>query len=207
MPKKRPLKQKEETQETVEVENPYKLSWFDKVPFALKAIVLKYWFFGMEYFFFIMGITTFGSITDNLVLFLVEFLVLGLAGGLITDFMVDNILLVWESSKHEAKWWMIYKDKKSFSVFANVPYGVLHAYLSLLACRYITVGLTGAFGDGLDWVTNEPFTFALVALVIDLAFIGIKDIIMALALRNRKPEPEKDPNKAAADYRDIRKGE
>ena len=56
---------KKQNVENVESEKditPYKVSFFDRIPYWVKAIIIKYWMFGATYFFINMGL---GNLIGN----------------------------------------------------------------------------------------------------------------------------------------------
>lgn len=159
-----------ESQEKVK---PYQVSFFDKIPFAVKALVIKYWFFGALYFFFVMGITAFMGDKYSVTL---QMLLLSVVIGVANDFLVDNILLALETSHHEAHWWWMIKSKKLYSLFLNLAYGFVLGFGASLLCAYFASLLpSNDFG-----FFREPLSFAFVALALDLLLTGLKDGLVYL---------------------------
>jgi hypothetical protein len=155
------------------IANPYKISWFDKIPFWVKAVLIKYWAIGAIYFFFVMGITTWMNVTYNP---LIQMLVVGIAMGFMNDFITDNILDAIETSKKEAHYWWIFKNAKIYSLFINLAFALAWSYATGFLCAYlVTITPANSFG-----VWQEPLTFAVIGLAIELAAIGLKDLIVYL---------------------------
>ena len=100
-------KTKEEIAQAEEINNYQKSSFLSKIPYWAKAVLIKYWFFGVICFFVLMGL---GLVISNP---LDRIVVCGLLGGMITDVVTDNILIMIESSDRESQWFMIYKKPKS----------------------------------------------------------------------------------------------
>jgi hypothetical protein len=158
--------------------NPYKISWFDKIPFWVKAVFVKYWAIGAIYFFFVMGLTAWMNVNYNP---LVQMLVVGLAQGFMNDFITYNILDALESSRREAHYWWIFKNAKFYSLVINLVYALAWSYGTGFLCAYLSeITPYNAFG-----VWKEPLTFAIVGLVIDLVAIGLKDLIVYLVNKGR----------------------
>lgn len=168
------------------IPNAYKVTWFDRIPFWVRASLIKYWFFGMAYFFFVMGMTFLMGISDPGTLLFFQILILGVAMGFLNDFIIDNILEVMETNRHEAHYWWIFKSKKWWSVLINLPYGLLWSALSVLVCGLLGNAVDATGVSGLDWTFREPFSFALVAFAIDGVFVLAKDGILALGRRGLK---------------------
>jgi hypothetical protein len=165
------------------VKNPYRISWFDRIPFPVKAIVIKYWFFGMVYFFFVMGMIFLIDFSDETVEAAVQILLVGLAMGFLNDFIVNNILETLETNKHEAHFWWIFKSKKAWSLLINVPYSLLWSYISFLLCASLASWVTSMGIDALSWAFREPFSFALIGFLVDGVFVLGKDAILLLVQR------------------------
>lgn len=163
------------------IDEPYKISRFDKIPFWLKAIFVKYWFFGAIYFFFVMGILSLGQSSNNWV----KVLVVGAATGFINEFFVNNILGAMSTPANEARlWWMIH-GKRFYHFLLSVLYGFLLGAGTMLLCAY----LLHAVFPGLHGVFQEPLSFAAVALLLDLAATWLKNLI-AFLLRYGHPQEE-----------------
>jgi hypothetical protein len=79
-----------------EIQEPIKVSWFDKIPYWVKAVFVKYWFFGAIYFFFVMGITSFVGNAYEVVWRTVT---VCLAIGFMNDLLINHILSFMEWKK------------------------------------------------------------------------------------------------------------
>lgn len=172
------MKEQKEEQEN-KVDKP-KVSFLKKIPFSIKAILIKYWFYGMYYYFIIMGIGYFfqGSedtaINSQETLYLV--IIFCLFAGICNDLLLNTILDVIENVPGESKKYILFKRKKSvLSTLINLVYGFVWG----LICFYIA-SLFASLNESVSWIGREPFTFALIALIIDFAFVLIKDGILYL---------------------------
>jgi hypothetical protein len=158
-------------------ENPgnaaYHISWFDRIPYPVRALVIKYWFMGCAYFFFVTAFTFWMG--DNYSIYL-QMIILGVAMGVFNEFLVYNIFEAMESARHEAFYYEIFKSKKFYSLLINLVYGILWSVGTSLLCAYL-VTVTPANDFGL-W--REPLTFALMGFVIDGLAVAMKDGLVLL---------------------------
>jgi hypothetical protein len=158
----------------------YRIHWYQRIPYPVRALLIKYWFFGLNYFLFDMGIgaleifqkNDFGS---NLILWLIG----GFALGVFNDIFLYNILDVIEDYPKESKPYVIFKSKKLYSLFINIVYGLLIGYLSHIICGSIVLAINSDT-ENLGWWFREPFTCALVMFVLDGAIIALKNFLVLL---------------------------
>src|SRR5574344_252188 len=129
-------------QERAPQEEKIKIPWYEKIPFSVKAIVFKYWFIGLDYFLFAMGLTLW--LGDNYNPFL-QMVILGLAMGFFDDFMLYNIYGAFENGYHQARWYEIYKSRKFLSLIINLVYGLAWSF----ATSYSAAALANLVNNGL----------------------------------------------------------
>lgn len=168
----------EEKNENQEKTHKPKVSFFKKIPYSVKAILIKYWFYGLYYYFIIMGIgSLFPDLTSSNTITLV--VIFCFAAGLSNDLLLDTILDVIENIPGESQKFVFFKKKKSvLSTIINVVYGFIWGFISL----YIP-SLYVELNESISWLGREPFTFALIALAVDMIFVGLKDLIVYLVKR------------------------
>lgn len=153
-----------------------KVNWFDKIPYWIKAIFIKYWFFGALYFFFVIGIPNLSS--DAYVI------IYGVALGVINDIIIYKILEMLESYKKESRYFVFFRSKKLYSLFINLVYGFVIGAISMIVSFYLRGLITSLTPDGsVTWYFAMPLSFGLLALAIDGVFIGLKDLIVYLYRR------------------------
>lgn len=155
--------------------------FLDRVPPFIKAIVIKYWFNGACCFFFYWGLGMFVSDVFALIL------ILGIASGMVTDLLTNNLFRFMQSSEHEYDKWMLLPMKKLWTFFVNVVYSVLITVMVVYTYNGINELIIRA--DGLPESTVvlgvEPFLYGLIYLVYDLAFIWIKNLVVYLVKRTK----------------------
>ena len=174
-----------------EKRDPYKMGFLSRVPVWLKALFIKFWFNGAVCFFFYWGLGIYLTHIWDLIL------VLGVAMGIITDVIVNNLFRFMQSDEREYDKWMLTPSKKFWTFFVNI----LYAGAVMLAVVYtyegINVLINSAQGNPDDHVALgvEPFLFGLLYLLYDLAVIWIKNLIVYLArkVKNNKAVKTEQP--------------
>ncbi len=155
----------------------YKVHWYNKIPYPVKSLFIKYWFFGLIYFLFMNGLGSleiFRSETNFSSMTFVLIIITGLAIGVFNDLLVYNILDVIEDFPGQKDDYVIFKSRKIYSLFINIVYGVAVGFLGIF--------ISGKFSELIDptystfWF-REPFTAGLMLFVVDGIFILIKDLI------------------------------
>lgn len=159
--------------------DPYKVDKFSRIPVWIKAFFIKFWFAGLVCYFVNMGLGTY--ISDSLDLLVLDGIVL----GILVDVMVNPIFRFMESSDKEYNAYMMFPFpiKAFWTFFTNIAY-YLVVFLGVNGIYYLLNGV---------WNLNiylEPLLFGVFALIIDMAFIGIKDLIVFLIKRAKKKKEE-----------------
>lgn len=163
--------------------DPYKRDKFSRIfPFWLKALFIKFWFFGLVCYFVLMGLGIY--ITNNLDLFVV----CGLVTGVVVDCFVNPIFRMMESDRKEYNYFMMFPFpfKKIWTFFANLVY-----YLVVMALVALFYELIFGVLNISTFIGVEPLGFGLACLIVDMALIGIKDLIVFLVKRAVKKSREK----------------
>lgn len=141
------------------------------LPGWLKAVLLKAWFAGAACFFIFWGLGLYLTNLGDMLL------VFGLALGLVTDLLVNNILRFAAATPGENDGWMMFPKKGMGSFFLNILYGFF-----LLFCVYTLYQLINSALVSLTGRTDtvplgvEPILFGLFYTGFDLVFIGLKHL-------------------------------
>lgn len=157
--------------------DPYKTDFLGKIPTWLKAIFVKWWFAGLVCYFIMWGLQ---SVTDDL-----DRLVLtGIVLGLVTELFVNPALRYMERRGREYDPYIMFPFpfKCYWTFFTNVLYYVI-----------IAAGVNFCyFGLGELHIVNgvEPLLFGTFCVIIDMVFIGIKDLIVYLVGKRKKEKVE-----------------
>ena len=155
-----------------------------KIPSWIKALFLKFWFDGAMCFFFLWGL---GNVLKGWDIILV----LALATGIITDLLLNNIFRFIETSPKEYNKWMMFPQKKLWTLFANIAYSVLIVLLVVASYKGINIIINGPDSDKIT-VAVEPFLYGLLYLVYDLIFIGCRNL-MGKIIRDAKAKNQPKP--------------
>lgn len=155
----------------------YRIHWYQKIPYVVRALIIKYWFFALVYFLFMNGLGSleiFRSESNFAGMTLVLMLITGLAIGVFNDLLVYNILDVIEDFPGQKDDYVMFKSKKLYSLFINIAYGLVVGFLSI----YIGGSLNSLIQiEKFSWLFREAFTAGLLLFVVDGIFILIKDFI------------------------------
>lgn len=148
-----------------------------KISETLKALIVKFWFNGSVCFFFFWGL---GSYLRDL---LDQLMVLGLALGIITDILVNNILRYIQKTPGANDRWMMFPKKQLSSLFLNIIYA--YVVLSFVYMFYNLINTVLSAG-GRELLGVGPLLFGLFYLGFDLAFIRLKHLFFRVVEDARK---------------------
>ncbi len=141
-------------------------------PEWLKMVLLKAWFAGAVGYFIVWGL---GMYLSNLIDFM---FVLGIAIGLVTDLLLNNVLRFLEKTPGQNNKWMLIPPKGVISFALNLVYGFVIAFC--VYYLYDTVNQTWnvlAGTENVIYVGVEPLLFGLFCMGFDMLFIGIKRLL------------------------------
>ena len=136
----------------------YRTSFLDRIPAPVKALFIKFWFNGAVCYFIFWGL---GQIITN---YLDMIFVLAVILGMVTDILTNNALHFVETLPGENNKWMMFPQKKYWTFIANI----LYAFAVLFCVIQIYEGLR---------INVEPVLFGIFYLLIDLWFIGMKNLM------------------------------
>lgn len=164
--------------------DPYRRDKLAFLPVWLKAIFIKWWFAGAVCFFIMWGI----GLQDEDAILLV-----GIVLGIVVDVLVNPIFRMMESDRKEYNAYIMFPFpfKKYWTFFTNIIYYV--AVVFVVNFGYLGVNqLVNLIKQtsGIYYVGVEPLLFGTFSLAADMAFIGIKDLIVFLVKRNKKKKEE-----------------
>lgn len=160
--------------------NPYKRDFLNRIPTWLKAIFVKWWFAGAICWFIDIGLPLADDL-DRLV-------VTGLVLGLVVDILINPLFRFMESDSKEFNPYMMFPFpfKAFWTFFTNLIYYVLVMYC-VSWCYTGLNALIHLVNPDTSWYM-EPLLFGVFCVIVDMAFIGIKDLIVYLVKRTRKKE-------------------
>lgn len=167
--------------------NPYKLDRLSRVPTVVKALFIKWWFAGMCCFLFVMGLQALIGQGENLIW------VNGVMMGVVVDVLVNPCLRYFDDDTKKCNNYMMFPFpfKKFWTFFANVAYAVVVMW----GVNYAYMGINLLFRRAIGL---EPLLFGVFYVIIDMAFIGVKDgIVYGVKKAKRKKEAAKEAELAA----------
>jgi len=160
---------------TQEELDQYRSKSLFKTPDALKLILIKVWFAGAVCYFFLWGLGAYlGNSLDML-------FVLGIALGMVTDLLTNNVIRFVEKEVGANDKWMMIPGKGTGSMLLNCVYHLLVVICVYMLYNLINLGINTLTGD-MDAVPLgvEPILFGVFCTVFDVLFISIKHIIKGL---------------------------
>ena len=143
----------------------YRSGVLDRIPSPVKALGIKFWFYGAICFFIFWGL----NIVNSLDILVIMSIVIGLAN----DILVNNILRFIEIVPKENNKWMMFTQKKYWTLPANI----LYAFLVFYCVRelYVIINIIGQSFN--VYIGVEPILFGIFYLGFDLLFIGMKNLM------------------------------
>jgi len=146
-----------------------------EIPNWIKIVFIKFWFSGAACFFFLWGLGYY--IHDQLDLLVVN----GIALGIITDLLTNNVLRFIEITPGANDPWMMFPKKRFISFFLNILYAFLILFCVFMLYNEINLAIVTATGAA-DTVPLgvEPILFGLFYMIIDLIFLGVKQVFVRI---------------------------
>ena len=150
--------------------DPYKIDKLSRIPVPVKALFIKWWFCGVACYFFMMALGINIDALDQMV-------ITGIGLGIIVDIFVNPIYRFLETDEREYNNYMMFPFpfKAYWTFLANMAYYLVVVTLVAFVYRFLH--------DANMPVGVEPLLFATFCLIIDMAFIGVKDLIVFVVKR------------------------
>jgi hypothetical protein len=145
------------------------------IPEIVKILFIKAWFAGAVCFFFLWGLGTYiGSMIDML-------FILGVALGMATDLLVNNVLRFIEKTEGTNDKYMMFPKKKTINLFLNVAYSFLIVISVYGLYNLINTVITSITGN-VDSVPLgvEPILFGVFCLGFDMLFVTMKNVMKSI---------------------------
>ncbi|MDE6075086.1 MAG: hypothetical protein K2G26_01475 [Clostridia bacterium] len=170
--------------------DPYKRDKLSRIPVWVKAIFIKWWFAGAVCYFVLMGLGHY--IPDYLDLLVLAGAVL----GIFTDMFVNPIFRYMESPEKEYNKYMMFPFpfKQFWTFFTNIIYYIIVGIIVM----YLYSGINQLFVlwlnkyDGYVSLGVEPLIYGTFCVLVDMAFIGVKDLIVFLVKRAKRKKAEEN---------------
>ena len=136
----------------------------------VKAIILKVWTGGMICYFFIWGLSTFTlNQWDHL-------LVLGIALGLVTNLITNNIYRFIAKKRGAYDRWMMFPKKGFIWLPLDIMYALVLILCTVMTYNGINLLLAGGAESTGPVLGVEPLLFGVILTLWDLLLIGIKHL-------------------------------
>lgn len=168
--------------------DPYKIDKLSRIPVWVKAIFIKWWFAGAVCYFILMGLGR--VVTDALD----QAVLAGCVLGIFTDMFVNPIFRYMESSEKEYNKYMMFPFpfKQFWTFFTNIIYYLVVGLLVMLMYGGINqlFNLINNNYDGYVTIAVGPLIYGTFCVMVDMAFIGIKDLIVFLVKRAKRKKAE-----------------
>jgi hypothetical protein len=160
--------------------DPYKIDKLSRIPTWIKAIFIKFWFAGAVCYFIIWGLSNYITDALDLIVFC------GLVMGVVVDVLVNPLFRFMESDRKEYNAYMLFPFpfKAFWTFFTNIIYYIIVLALVNLAYTGINelINLIAGTEDLIN-VGIEPLLFGVLVTIVDMIFIGIKDLIVFIVKR------------------------
>ena len=139
----------------------------------LKAILIKWWFAGSVCFFIFWGLSSYVSARLDLLL------IFGIALGVVTDVLTNNILRYYAKKRGGNDRWMMFPKKQYVTFFLNI----LYAFVLLLCVDFlynlINLAFLAAGGNAMTLGVG-PILFGVIYTAVDLLFISMKRLFVRI---------------------------
>ena len=141
----------------------------------IKAILIKWWFAGCVCFLFLWGLGLY--ITDMLD----QLFILGLAGGVFTDLLVNNVLRFIESSKGANDKYMMFPDKRYRNFIFNIIYSFVILFFVMTVYAAINAAAAGISGaPDMLALGVEPVLYGALYTLFDMLLIKMKNVFSGI---------------------------
>ena len=153
----------------------FRSGFLDKIPAPIKALFVKFWFYGAVCFFIYWGLGIFIPSMENMIL------VLSIVLGMITDLMVNNIYRFFSVVPGDNDKWMMFPKKKYVNFFLNIIYAFI-IVLTVVWIYNVINGICNSVMGTTDriYLGVEPLMFGLFAMGVDMFFITIKKLFVSI---------------------------
>ena len=149
--------------------NKYRSGLHMSVAGWVKLLFIKFWFPGSVCFFFFWGLSPYvADLLDMLV-------ILGLALGVVTDLLTNNVLRFFAEKKGDNDRWMMIPEKSFSTLFLNILYAFVLLFFVFTLYNFIN-GVIVSFTGEVEQVPLgvEPILFGLFYLGFDMLCIWMK---------------------------------
>lgn len=145
-----------------------------RIPDALKAVCIKWWFYGAVCFFVFWGLGLY--VQARLDLYFIAAVVL----GMVTDLLINHFLRFTEKLPGGSKKWMMVTKRGATGFFLNLLYGFALLFLVITAYNVLNMFMALLFGENVLVLGVEPVFFGLACMGADMLCIALKRMLMKI---------------------------
>ncbi|MBQ4639839.1 MAG: hypothetical protein IJB69_04880 [Clostridia bacterium] len=138
-----------------------------KLPESVKALLIKFWFYGAVCFFVFMGLGVY--VTNQWDMLFIGAVVL----GMVTDLLINHFLRFTEKMPGGSRDWMLVTRRGAMGFFMNLMYGFLLMAAVITLYNLVNMMLISVFGAK-QMLGVEPILFGIFATGADMLFIAVK---------------------------------
>ena len=141
----------------------------------LKVVFVKFWFAAATCFFFIWGL---GGYVSNII---EQLIVIGVATGLVTDLLTNNMIRYIEVTDGENNKWMLFPQKKYAGFVCNVVYGFVVTFCVYTLYNMVNLAAMKITGNTETlFLGVEPIMYGLFSMGADMMFVGMKRLLLRI---------------------------
>lgn len=144
-----------------------------RLPEALKAVLIKAWFYGAVCFFVFMGLGLYVPGQIDLLF------IAGIVLGMVTDLLINRFLRFTEKLPGGMAQWMMVTRRGATGLFLNILYGFL--LLALTVTGYALLSMLLGITVGV-----EPLLFGAMTMGADMLCIAVKRTLMKIVADARR---------------------
>jgi hypothetical protein len=140
-----------------------------------KALIIKWWFSGAVCFFFLWGLGTLVPSMEN------QLIILGLALGVVTDLLTNNVFRFYAKTPHANDQWMFFPERRYITLPLNILYSFVILFFVVLTYNVINVTIVHFTGvqDSVPLGVG-PILFGCFCTAWDLLFIRFKLLLRSI---------------------------
>jgi len=137
----------------------------------VKVVLIKMWFAGSVCFFIFWGLSSYVTARLDLLA------IFGIALGVITDVITNNILRYYAKTKGANDAWMMFPQKKYITFFLNILYAFVLLLCTDFLYNLINLSLLAVGGTALG---VGPILFGVFYTGFDLLFLQMKQLLLRI---------------------------
>lgn len=152
-----------------------------RVPEGLKAVLIKWWFYGAVCFFVFMGLGMYGLAQLDMLF------VAAIVMGMVTDLLINHFLRFTEQLPGGSARWMMVTRRGALGFLMNLLYGFVLMFLVVTVYNAVNTFLFALFDGaaGAPLLNVEPILFGLFATGADMLCVFLRNTA-ARILRDAK---------------------